>query len=297
MTSSAFVPMSADAIVSHVKSRFNFTVDKFPLAGPDSMRTPFYGLFRSDTMEVVGEPVSARYEAHQTDDVLAIVEAAAVAFEGVADVRCHFNDGHHLIIQPAKQHRLDVFGTEDSVWPRIFVRAGYDASAFRASLGMYRDACKNLMRIKAVTEATYCVRHVVGLRDNMDAMIRQFQAIGSAWNLVCEKVLAMESVKVNLKDILTDLFGEVETQEGRSRTIAINRLESICNRIWQERSISGRRSMGPNVVSGWEVYNGVQGWVQHDKTRRGCSTIFDRVILADADPIVSRTEELVLAAA
>jgi hypothetical protein len=32
-----------------VRSAFDFTVDKFPLFGPENMRTDQYGLFRSDT--------------------------------------------------------------------------------------------------------------------------------------------------------------------------------------------------------------------------------------------------------
>ena len=39
---------SADVSAS-VRSAFDFTVDKFPLFGPDHMPTDQYGLFRSDT--------------------------------------------------------------------------------------------------------------------------------------------------------------------------------------------------------------------------------------------------------
>ena len=38
-----------------VRAAFDFTVDKFPLSGPDGMRTPWYAMFRSDNNEVVGE--------------------------------------------------------------------------------------------------------------------------------------------------------------------------------------------------------------------------------------------------
>lgn len=292
------VAMSADQITAHVKGRFNFTVDKFPLRGPDNMRTPFYGLFRSDTQETVGEPVSERYVAHQTDDVVAIVDAASQAFDGIADVRCHFRDGHYLVIQPTKQNRLDVFGTKDSVFPRVMVRAGYDATAFRASLGMYRDACRNLMRLKTVSEASYSVRHVLGMRSSMDVMIKQFQAIGSAWDIVQERVLAMESTKINLKDLLVELFGEPEF--GASpRTVSMHksRMDAIVGRIFSERVAVDRGSMGSGIVTGWEAYNGVQGWVQHTKTRRNNLGAFDRVILADEDPIVDRAERLILAGA
>ena len=33
------------AVLDSVSSKFDFTVDKFPLSGPDSLKTPLYGLF------------------------------------------------------------------------------------------------------------------------------------------------------------------------------------------------------------------------------------------------------------
>ena len=63
-----------------VQNTFDFSVDKFPLYGPDNMPTPHFGLFRSDNSECVGKSVSARYVPHNTDDILAITEAAAEAF-------------------------------------------------------------------------------------------------------------------------------------------------------------------------------------------------------------------------
>ena len=39
----------SNSVSDQVRSTFNFTVDKFPLSGPDGMSTPLYGLFRSDT--------------------------------------------------------------------------------------------------------------------------------------------------------------------------------------------------------------------------------------------------------
>lgn len=292
------VALSADQITAHVKGRFNFSVEKFPLRGPDNMKTPFYGLFRSDTLETVGEPVSARYVAHQTEDVLAIAEAASQAFDGIADVRCHFRDGHYLIIQPTKEKRLNVFGTKDAIFPRVMIRAGYDATAFRATLGMYRDACKNLMRLKTVTEATYSVRHVAGMRSQMNVMVKQFQAIGSAWDIVQERVLAMEARRVNLQEVLTVLFGEPEVGAS-ARTVSMHkaRMDAITTRVAMERITTGRGSMGSGIVTGWEAYNGIQGWVQHTKTRRNGVSIFDRVILADSDPLVDQAEKWILAGA
>ena len=58
-----------------VKAAFDFSVDKFPLAGPDGMTTPWYGLFRSDNGRVVGNgSVTDRYVPHSSDDVMALTE-------------------------------------------------------------------------------------------------------------------------------------------------------------------------------------------------------------------------------
>ena len=63
----------SNEVSTKVSEAFNFTVDKFPLSGPDGMRTPWYALFRSDTESVVGNgSVTSRYVPHQTDDVLAL---------------------------------------------------------------------------------------------------------------------------------------------------------------------------------------------------------------------------------
>ena len=45
-------------VLDSVKAAFPFSVDKYPLSGPDGMRTDLYGLFRSDNAEHVGKAVS-----------------------------------------------------------------------------------------------------------------------------------------------------------------------------------------------------------------------------------------------
>jgi hypothetical protein len=67
------------------------------------MKTEWYGLFRSDNCNPVGTgSVTSRYTPHQTDDVIALVEAAQEAFEGEVSVKCHFRDGHFVAVEPTK---------------------------------------------------------------------------------------------------------------------------------------------------------------------------------------------------
>ena len=74
------------------------------------------------------------------------------------------------------------------------------------------------------------------------------------------------------------------------------------DRVINERYRTGRPSfvMGTKfTVSAWEAYNAVQGFQQHDATRRksgtGGVTEFDRVILASNDNYVKQAEVLALA--
>ena len=63
--------MTAALVSDAVRAAFPFTVDKLPLGGPDGLRTPHYGLFRSDNAACVGVAVRKGYEPHTTDDVCA----------------------------------------------------------------------------------------------------------------------------------------------------------------------------------------------------------------------------------
>lgn len=284
--------MSTD-ILSKVRSAFDFSVEKFPLSGPDGLRTPFYGLFRSDNSNVVGNAVSARYVPHQTDDVLALVEASAAAFDGVADVRTYFNEGHYLAIQPSKAQRKAVFGTEDNVFPRIVIRAGYDGKAFHACMGFWRDICQNMAIMRQVGGTTVSIRHTSGLRPKMDELIETFGTLRNGWTAISAAVDTLESRRVNMVEFLRAVYGEPSTDTGRGATMHRNRTEAIFNRLYSERMRAGRPSLtGDFTVTAWEAYNAVQGYVQHDATRHGSINGMGRIVLASNDAAVLRAERV-----
>jgi hypothetical protein len=287
----------ADGISAHVRDRYNFTVDKFPLQGPDGLRTPYYGLFRSDNGQAVGgSSVSARYCPHTTGDVLALVDAAAAAFDGVASVQCGFRDGHWLSIQPTKEHRLAVFGTADNVYPRLILDAPYGGKGcFEGGIGYFRDTCRNLARMHMVTGTTVKIRHTSGLRLKMDELIATFGQLREGWSNLVEAIQGMERRQVNMVEFLRSVYGEPDRDSGRSVTIHRNRTEAIFRRLTTERMRTGRPDMQTDwVVSAWEAFNAVQGYVQHDATRRGNPTPIDRIMIAATDPAVARAEALAL---
>lgn len=283
-------------VADRVRAAFPFTVDKFPLQGPDGMRTPFYGLFKSDDGTAVGYgSVSDRYEPHTTEDINALVEAAGTAFGGVADVRCHFDHGHYVTVQPTKEQRLAVYGTKDNVFPRIVIDAGYGGQAFKASLGLYRDACRNMMILRQAEGTNVAIRHTSHLRLQMDELIATFASLEAGWGNLSLVVQQMQNREVRMVEFLNAIYGEPKSDEGRSVTMHKNRTEAIFRRLTSERMVTGRGPLGSDfVVSGWEAFNAVQGYTQHDSIRRGRPTEMERIVRALHDNRVAQAERLAL---
>lgn len=286
---------------SQVAAAFDFTVDKFPLSGSDNQRTPWYGLFRSDGAGVVGEgSVTDRYVPHQTEDVIALVDACESVFDESSQVKTHFRNGHYVSVAPSDDYRRSIYGSRDNVFPRLIIRGGYDRSAFNVTLGIYRDACQNLMMLRSVTETYQSIRHTSGLRFAMDELIGQFQTLKDGWQTLTNLLESMEQAEVSMVDFLNAVYPEPDADAGqRAVTIHQNRTEKIFQRLQRERIKTGRTAIGSDFkVSAWEAYNAVQGFNQWDATRReGFSGEFDRILQAAKSPAVRKAEELALAAA
>lgn len=291
----------ASQISSIVRNAFNFSVEKFPLQGPENMRTPWYGLFRDDNGEPVGSgSVSDGYEPHTVDDVIATVEAAAVVFDGEVDIRCHWRNGHHITVIPTKARRLEIYNNVDYVVPRLIINAGYNKSPFSVSLGVYRDMCRNLARLHGIAHTATTIRHTTGLRSRMDSMIESFAILAASWGTVAERIQRMESNKVSMRDFLNAIYPEPAADApSRSVTIHRDRTEAIITRLLRERAVAGRPTWDTvsSMVTGWEAFNAVQGYIQHDSRRRGSDLLdpFDRMLIALDSPEVEHAERLALA--
>lgn len=286
---------------SQVASAFDFTVDKFPLSGPDGMTTPWYAMFRSDTGDVVGEgSVTDRYTPHQTEDVIALVDACESVFDEASQVKTHFRNGHFVSVAPSDDYRRSIYGSRDNIFPRLIIRGGYDRSAFNVTLGIYRDACQNLMMLRSVTETYQSIRHTSGLRFAMDELIGQFQTLKEGWQTLENLVHDMQAAEVSMVDFLNAVYPEPDADAGqRAVTIHKNRTEKIFQRLQRERIKTGREAIGSSfAVSAWEAYNAVQGFNQWDAPRReGFKGEFDRILKAADNQAVRKAESLALAAA
>ena len=178
------------------------------------------------------------------------------------------------------------------------IRAGYDGESFRASLGYFRDACKNLAMMSMVSGTSVSIRHTSGLRDRMDELIGTFNTLKNSWSNLTDVVQDMQSREVVLSDFLNELYPQPEQAEGRAVTVHRNRTEAIVRRVMRERLTTNRPTMGHDFrISAWEAYNAVQGYVQHDaQARKGFTGEFDRIIRAANDQTVRKAERLALAA-
>ena len=294
----------ASDVSASVRSAFDFSVDKFPLSGPDGMRTPWYALFRSDSMDVVGNgSVTSRYVPHSTDDVCALVDAAAEAFDGEIECKTHFRDGHYVNIMPSRADRVKVYGEADNIWPRVIINAGYDGRAFTATMGYYRDACRNLAIMRKVSGTTVSIRHTSGLRGHMDSLIATFNSLKESWGSLTDVISRLESREVRMVDFLDQIYGRptdeqmalaFRGQAVRAVTVHQNRTEAIWNRLKRERDETGRPQL-TDTVSAWEAYNAIQGYVQHDaQAKKGFKGEFDRILRASRDPAVRNAEKFVL---
>ena len=291
--------VNASEIAAQVQESFDFSVDKFRLSGPEGMKTDLFGLFRSDNCEHVGRACKKGYVPHQTEDIVALAEAAQEAFDGDIEVECHFRDGHYVDIQPTAEKRVSVYGTADNIWPRVILRAGYDGRAFKATMGYFRDACENLAMLQTVKEATVSIRHSRNLRGQMDSLIDSFSELKNGWSDITDVVAIMEQKRVNMLDFMKELYGEPDESSKNAMTRHQNRTEAIFLRLQNEQRKTGRQLMTSSnnwEVSGWEAYNAIQGYVQHDAPgRQSHSGMFDRILRAASDKAVLEAERMLVA--
>ena len=76
-------------------------------------------------------------------------------------------------------------------------------------------------------------------------------------------------------------------------------MKKMKSRIDRERDRTGRTAFqtgSPKIVSGWEAFNAIQGYVQHDASAKtGHNSDFARILRASEDHYVRNAENLVLA--
>lgn len=289
---------TTEKISDTLHEMFPFQVLKLPLNGPDGLRSPEYGLWRDDNGEYCSSrSVRGSYVPHQTSDVITLAEAGATAFDDEIQISGTFRDGHHISLQPTKKFRQSIFGSSDNIFPRFSIAGRYGNGGYRVQMGMYRDACRNMMELRSVESTSIMIRHDSNLRANMDGLIADFATLRNRWDSIVEAVRGMESRKVQLTEFISKLIPIDEQDSANVKARAEKKIAKIFTRIQKERWATGRPEIGSDwMVSAWEAFNGVQGFVQHDKSRAKGSTDYARVIAASSDILVKQAELLAISA-
>ena len=302
--------VSSSDVSAAVRSAFDFTVDKFPLFGPENMRTDQYGLFRSDTGYLTGvKSISKQYVPHTTDDVCALVEAVSTAFGGHLDLKCHWRNGHYVSIAPTLEQRRSVYGTADAIWPRIMLRGGFDGKGFKATMGYWRDLCLNMSMLETVESTSVSIRHSSNLRGQMDELIHSFEGLKDGWENLTAVAERMQSRTVNRLDYVREVFADRMPTDEQLAQLAINPNAKIrALKVWdnmlkamQDRldseSKRSNRAVGRQEISAWEAFNMVQGYIQHDaQAKTGFKDQFSRILRAANDKHVRRAAQIAMAA-
>jgi hypothetical protein len=175
------------------------------------------------------------------------------------------------------------------------ISAGYDGKAFRASMGYYRDACRNLSMMRKVSGTMVSIRHTSNLRPKMTELIDTFEVLKEGWANLQDVITHLEQVDVNIATVLNEVYGKADELEGNKLTRHTNRTEAIVRRILKERFTTQRPTMQNGNVSAFEMYNGIQGYHQHEATRKqSLNNDFDRVLLALNDTSVHKAEDYLL---
>ena len=155
--------------------------------------------------------------------------------------------------------------------------------------------------MRTVESCHYSVVHSGDMRSKMDALVNRFQGLRDGWEDLLTMIRRMNSATVNMVEFLDAIYTPPVENEGRSVTIHRNRTEEIYTRLHRELSANNRPI--PTVANGfetpaWFAYNAIQGYVQHDATRRGsdAKNDYSRMIAAATDVKVHKAEDLAVAA-
>ena len=290
------------SILDQVRSEFNFEVVKRPLVGSlgsESVDTAWFGCFRNDSWRPVGPgSVKEGYCPHTTDDVVTLVEAAIGAFDrGVTNVVTDFNDGHFVKIMPSRE-TMKLIAGEDVVYPCLLVQAGYGGGgSFKCTLGLERPLCSNMEIFETVKSIKFCHKHTRNLRSRISYLRESFAGLNEGWVNVGKAIDRAAATKVSIKEMVLAVYGEPSNTD-RSRTMHMNRMESIVERLFNERH-RGNYSQDvtdEDEANAWEMYNAIQGYQQHNAIQRGKRSELQRAILANNSPAVKTAERLLIPA-
>lgn len=274
------------SVLATLDARFgNRDVKSYPLQGPDGVSTTYYGLFEVNSWEQVSShSVTKRYRPHTLDQVKRLVEASLSLFPESPDFRlmARWNKGHYVHIAPSDAYRESIAGS-DTVWPRLRLSAGYDADTFNFSMLIHRDACVNLMEVDTVGTVTNVrFKHTESLDWKVDDIVEKISKLNGSYHDIINKCRQMREADVSWAETIEHVLGNVQSTRSENEYRGyLRRLrdELINQEGWTQEEVNHTIRHERNVPL-WSIYNAIQGYRQHDGTRRGRPDSYQRAVAA-----------------
>jgi len=293
-------------IAEIIRNAFPFSVVRLPLTGPDGLVSPHYGLFRDDNSASVGSAVTRKYVPHETDDVVALAEAASLAFGDVADVKAHWKEGHYVVITQSADSRRSVYDARypnskghqirpdsDVYTPTMIIRAGYDGRAFSASLAVNRMVCRNLLTVPVQGKAvSRTIRHSNSLPGRITDLVQDISLIVQQQDDLFNTIDQAARTTVDMAKFLRAVYPIPANSTVRQLKNFEQRIVDIMGRLYDERQKLGKTSNNSYDATAWEAFNAVDGYDRWDRRRNSDPSQFDRDLLTNSDSSVQRAAAL-----
>lgn len=240
----------------------------------DGCDVPHYGFFNTENGTCLQSFTAQQgYEMTTRDDYIALAEAGIAAMGGNAVCTANWTQSKSsakatIVIQPSREYRLRMYdiGGGDTIWQRLIISAPF-GRRFNVDGGFYRDACRNLARVRQVRSVvSVSLSHTSQLRGRLDQLVETMRRCDS-FETIAARMREYNQIEVDTAKFLGQLYPLAADAGQSTRTRAENRASKIYGRIMRERlELSINRQSDRATL--WELVSAVTGYIQHDKSRR-----------------------------
>ena len=136
------------------------------------------------------------------------------------------------------------------------------------------------------------IQHSSNFSNRRDELVEQFEIVAKGWESTVDFLKSMDDRQIRVSALLAELMGDRPDTEGRGQTMFDRKVAKIDSILVRERMKTGKMARPAGEATAWEAYNAIQGYSQHEKTRKGNPTLIDRAVIAGGDPEVSKAEKL-----
>lgn len=261
----------------------------------DIINFPFYGLVTSDGRQVpLDRSISAKYGFHRRAHFRKGIEAGVAALGGECKVNAYWNDGYFATLERLDDEAYRVSGNpRDVVRTKFWLHMPY-ASSCRIGLSMDIAVCRNMMIWQTLRSTVRTVRHCLSFDTLFDNVVRDFELVGQSRGPMLDRIDVLSRKVVDINS-----FGVHAMATGPDMSKQLeNRFRALSTRILREYNQLGYSTPDMTQLSGWRVYNALQGYFQHDATRKNDADDIFRAVRtwegSTADDL-ARAEEYLLA--